>query len=131
MKVQLLEIQPQNKSNCYDVSVLVGKNRHIFPVQVQETKIDDTEIQVVGSGRYRWETLQYNAGVISQIDRLVHQIHNGQDLTLPITITEHLPKSPILAKKTQVNGHYANIPKQRNILTSTRLRAASPALQTT
>ena len=125
MKVQLVEIKPQNKTNYYDVSVLVGKNRHIFPVQIQETKIDESVIQVAGSGRYRWETLQYNAGVISQIDRLVLKVYNGQDLSLPITITEYLPKSPILTKKAQVNGHHAGMPKGLDVLSSL------PALQTT
>lgn len=127
MKVELLEIQPRNKTNCYDVSVLVGKNRHIFPVKVQETKIDEAVIQVAGSGRYRWETLQYNAGVISQIDRLVLKIYNGQDLSLPITITQHLPNSPILTKKAQVNGHHARIPKGLNIVTSSRVQSQKRA----
>ena len=113
MKVQVLEIQRQKQTSHYSVDVLVGQNQHTFSISVEEAKMGDDTIQVAGGGRYPWETLQYNPRVIGQIDRLVLNVYNGQEVTLPVTITEHLPISPLTEKMAAVNGHNGYHPPRR------------------
>ena len=107
-EVQVLEIQPQKQTSNYSVEVLVGQNQHTFSIEVEEAKIGDDTIQVAGGGRYPWETLQYNPRVIGQIDRLVLNVYNGQEVALPVTITEHLPISPLTQKIVAFNGNGHN-----------------------
>lgn len=125
MRVQVLRIQPQKQDHLFDVQVLVGRDQHIFQVKVEETKLDKDSIQVASADRYSRSIMQHSARLMSQIDGLVLKVYNGQEVVLPITISTHLPKNPIVTKKAQSNGHQSHIPKGLDLLT------LSPALQTT
>ncbi len=97
MNIQVLDIQPRKQGHLFDVQVLVEKEPDVFKVKVQEDKMDKPSIQVASADRHSRQRMQHDARLMSQIDRLVLKVYNGQEVTLPLTITEHLPRGALQA----------------------------------
>lgn len=114
MNVEVIEITRKRQGDIFDVDVLVGKCLYTFPVEVQETKIGSHDGLIANSGRYAWETLQYNARVLGKIYRLVLEVYNGGKVSLPTLITEHPAFSPILARQ-RADADIHNGSKQKQL----------------
>lgn len=89
MNIQVLDIQPCLEGHLFDVQVLVEREPDVFKVKVQEDKMDKPSIQVASADKYSRQRMQHDARLMSQIDRLVLRVYNGEEVLLPLTITEH------------------------------------------
>ncbi|MGB0384863.1 MAG: hypothetical protein ACPGWR_08585 [Ardenticatenaceae bacterium] len=99
MKVQVLSIEPKQKLNVFDVEILVGANIYTFEFKVEVFKLGEHNAQNVSSCQELWDTLQHHPGVITTIYKLVLNVYRGQEVQLPVTITEHLAINPLLAPR--------------------------------
>ena len=99
MKVQVLSIDPSQKLNVFDVEILVGANIYTFQIEVKTVRLGSDYAQNVSSSQHFWDTLQHHPGVITTIYKLVLNVYRGQEVELPVTITEHLAINPLLDRQ--------------------------------
>ena len=99
MKVQVLSVEARDAFNIFDIKMLVGANIYTSQVTVEVFKLGDDYVQHASSERDLWDILQHNARAVGKIYKLVFKVYNGQEVELPVTISEHLPLNPIFARQ--------------------------------
>ncbi len=99
MKVQVLSVAAKEVFNIFEVEMLVDANIYTPQVTVEVFELGDDYVQHANGERGLWDILEHNARAVGKIYKLVFKAYNGDEIKFPVTITEHLPTKPTLARQ--------------------------------
>ena len=88
MNVQLLSIEPTDQIRTYHIEVKIADRSYKFTITVEIAPIAGQKIQVINGDASFLETFRFNPQVARQISRLVLDVHNGETVNIPATISE-------------------------------------------